>query len=59
MFVWSLTTSASSGVDTSNRMEFFFPMILWTVFGGRVMSSPSFSVTILLFRITSTSPLKQ
>ena len=51
--------SASWGVDTSNRIEFFLPRILWTVFGGRVTSSPSFSVAILSFRIMSTSPLKQ
>lgn len=51
--------SASWGVDTSKRIEFFFPIILWTVFGGRVTSSPSLSVTILSFRIMSTSPLKQ
>ncbi len=56
---FSLTTSASCGVDTSNRIESVLPMILWTVLGMRVMSSPSFSVTMPLFRIMSTSPLKQ
>lgn len=51
---FSLTTSASCGVDTSNRIEFVLPMILWTVLGIRVMSSPSFSVTTLSFRTMST-----
>ena len=56
---FSLTTSASCGVDTSKRIELVLPIILWTVLGIRVTSSPSLSVTTLSFRMMSTSPLKQ